>query len=109
MATSYKILAQSSPSAQSNTDIYTCPSATQTVVSSIVVANRSGDPAFFRIAIRQDGESIANKQYVSYDAMVLPNDSSFFTVGLTINASDIITVYSSSAELSFNVFGSEIS
>ena len=109
MATQYKVLAQSSPSSQTNTDIYTCPSSTQTVISSIVVTNISGDNQYYRIAVRPNGETIANKHYIAYDCCVLPNDSVFLTVGVTIDSSDIITVYASSANLSFNIFGSEIS
>jgi hypothetical protein len=31
------------------------------------------------------------------------------TIGITLGATDVITVYASTADLSFNVFGSEIS
>jgi len=41
MANAYKVLAQSNPAATTNTDIYTVPSATETVISSIIIANQS--------------------------------------------------------------------
>lgn len=109
MATSYKVLAQSSPTATTDTDIYTCPSATETVISSIVVCNRSDFSQTFRIAIRPDGETLANKHYIVFNSTVNANDSSFLTVGATINAADVVTVFASSSDLSFNIFGSEIS
>lgn len=108
MATSYKVLAQSSPSATTNTDIYTCPTSTSTIISSISVCNRSEFSQTYRIAIRPSGESIANKHYIVYNATLNSEDSVFLTVGATVSASDVVTVYCSSADLSFNIFGSEI-
>lgn len=108
MPTSYKVLAQSSPSATTNTDIYTCPSSTEAVISSIVVCNRSDFSQTFRIAIRPDGATLANQHYIVFDSSVNSDDSSFLTIGATLNAADVVTVYASSSDLSFNIFGSEI-
>jgi hypothetical protein len=41
MATTYKVLAQSAPAATTDTDVYTVPSATSSVISTIVIANRA--------------------------------------------------------------------
>lgn len=108
MATTYKVLGQSAPSATTATTLYTVPSATQTVVSTISVTNRSGGELSFRIAIRPAGESLANKHYIAYDAKVTGNDTTFITVGATLGAADVITVYASTTDLSFTAFGSEI-
>jgi hypothetical protein len=109
MATAYKILGQSAPSATTDTNVYTVPSATQAVVSTITIANRDATPATFRIAVRPNGATIANQHYIAYGATVPGNDAITLTLGVTLNAADIITVYASNANLSFNVFGSEIS
>lgn len=109
MATIYKVLGQSAPSATTNTDVYTVPAATEAVISSIVVANRSGSSATYRIAVRPDGAAISNEHYIAYDVTVGGNDSTSLSLGLTMDAADIITVYGSSANLSFGVFGSEVS
>lgn len=109
MATAYKVLAQSAPSATSNTDIYTVPSATSAVVSTIVVANRAAAPATYRIAVRPNGATIANEHYIAYDVTVGASDSTTLTLGITMDAADVVTVYASTANLSFNVFGTEIS
>lgn len=108
MATTYKVLAQSAPSATTNTDIYTVPASTQTVVSTIVVANRSTTAATYRIAVRPNGAAIANQHYIAYDVAVGASDSTTITLGITVDAADVITVYASNANLSFNIFGSEI-
>lgn len=108
MAVSYKVLAQSAPSATTATDIYTVPSATEAVVSTIVVANRAAAPATYRIAVRPNGATLANQHYIAYDVTVGASDSTTLTLGITMDAADVLTVYASTANLSFNVFGSEI-
>lgn len=108
MAATYKILGQSNPAATTNTDLYTVPAATQTVCSTVVIANRSASAATFRIAVRTAGEAINVKQYIVYDTPIAGNDSIFLTLGISLSATDVITIYASSTNLSFNLFGSEI-
>lgn len=108
MAITYKVLAQSAPSATTNTDVYTVGSGKQTTVSTITVCNRGTSSATYRIAVRPDGATIANQHYIAYDAPVGPNDSITWTIGMTIDAADVVTVYASTANLSVNIFGAEI-
>jgi glucose-6-phosphate dehydrogenase assembly protein OpcA len=108
MPTTFKVLGQSAPGATTATTLYTVPSATSAVVSTIVVANRAGTDATYRIAIRPNGATLANQHYIAYDVLVGGGDSTTLTLGITLAATDVITVYASTANLSFNVFGSEI-
>jgi glucose-6-phosphate dehydrogenase assembly protein OpcA len=109
MPTVYKVLGQSAPSATTATTLYTVPAATDAVVSSIVIANRNSSSATFRIAVRPAGAALANQHYIAYDVTVGASDSTVLTLGLTLDATDVITVYASTANLSFSAFGSEIS
>jgi hypothetical protein len=109
MATTYKVLGQSKPAATTATTLYTCPSATTTVISSLVVTNQAASAGTYRIAIRPNGAALSGEHYIAYDAPVNPNSFVSLTLGLTIDASDVVTIYSSSADISFNAFGSEIS
>jgi glucose-6-phosphate dehydrogenase assembly protein OpcA len=109
MATTYKVLGQVNPAATTATTLYTVPAATQTVVSTISVCNQAATAATFRIAIRVAGATLSAEEYIVYGATVPASDSTFFTLGLTLGATDVITVYASSANLSFNAYGSEIS
>ena len=109
MAYTYKVLAQSAPSATTNTDIYTVGSGKQAIVSTITVANRSAVGVTYRIAIRPAGTTLANQHYIAYDVTVSGSDTTALTLGVTLTATDVITVYASTANLSFNIFGSEIS
>jgi hypothetical protein len=108
MATVYKVLGQSAPSATTATDAYTVPSLKYAVVSTITVCNRATGAATYRISIRPNGDAQANQHYIAYDASVPGSDTIALTLGLTADASDVFTVYASTANLSFNIFGSEI-
>jgi len=107
MASTYKVLAQSAPSATTNTDVYTVGSGKSAVVSTITVANRSTS-ATYRIAIRPAAATLANQHYIVYDSTVPANDTISLTIGVTLAATDVVTVYASTANLSFNLFGAEI-
>lgn len=109
MPTTYKVLGQVAPSATTLTTLDTIPSATQAVVSTIVVCNRAATAATFRIAIRPAGATLSNEHYIAYDATIAANDTTALTIGVTLAATDVISVYASTANLSFNAFGSEIS
>lgn len=108
MATTYKVLGQSAPSATTNTDVYTVGSGKSTVISTISVCNRGTSSATYRIAIRVAGSAIANEDYIVYDSTVPANDTISLTLGITLAATDVVTVYASNTNLSFNLFGSEI-
>jgi hypothetical protein len=119
MATTYKVLAQTGSSgatgngsatltATTNTNLYTVPAATSTVVSTIIVCNSTSSPATYRIAVRPAGATIAAQHYIVYGATVAANDTTALTLGVTLGATDIVTVYASTASLSFALFGSEI-
>lgn len=108
MATAYKVLGQAAPSATTATSLYTCPASTQTVISTISVCNRGSSTGTFRISIRPNGATLANQHYLAFDAAIAAKDTIFITVGATIDAADIVEVYASTADFSFNAFGSEI-
>lgn len=102
-----KVLGQSNPAATTATTLYTVPSGKTAVVSSLVVANLTGTAATYRIAIRVAGATLAVSQYIAYDVTVGASDSSTLTLGITLGAADVITVYASTANLTFTAFGDE--
>lgn len=108
MATTYKVLGQSAPSATTDTSLYTVPAATEAVLSTIVICNRAATSGTFRIAIRPDGATLANLHYLAFDVLVGANDATTLTLGITLNAADVVTIRASSADFSFNAFGTEI-
>ena len=108
MANAYKVLGQSAPAATTATALYTVPAATEAVISTIVIANRAATAGSFRLSVRPNGATQADEHYLAYDVPIAANDSTTLTLGITVDATDVITVYASSADMSFNVFGSEI-
>ncbi len=109
MPTNYKVLGQSNPSATTATSLYTVPAATQSIVSTLTVCNQAATAATYRIAVRVAGAALAANQYVAYDVSLPGNATDTLTLGVTLGATDVITVYASSANVSFAAFGSELS
>ena len=110
MANAYKVLAQSDPTAETATNIYTVPAATESVISTIIIANRAATANTFRLSIRPDGATQADEHYIAYDVPIAANDSTTLTLGITMDAADVLTVYTgAAADISVNVFGTEIS
>jgi hypothetical protein len=107
MALSYKVLGQVAPSATTNTTLYTVPSLTSTVCSTLVVCNR-GVSTTFRVAVRPAGATIADQHYLTYDTAINQYDTAFLTLGITLATTDVVTVYAGTATVSFSLFGSEI-
>lgn len=108
MATTYKVLGQSNPAATTATTLYTVPASTSTVVSTLVVCNQAASSGTFRIAVRPTGAVLAAQHYIAYDVAISANDSIALTIGLTLATTDVVTVYASSATMSFSLYGSEI-
>jgi hypothetical protein len=107
MAT-YKILGQSAPGADSDTVLYTVPSGYGAISSTLTICNRSATNANFRVAAVPSGDSLDNKHYIAYDAVATGSDFIGLTLGLTMGEGDIIVIRSSSTNLSFSLFGTEI-
>lgn len=108
MAVSNKTLGQVVPAATTLTPLYTVPAATSAVASTLAICNK-GASTTFRIAIRPAGEAIADKHYIVYDSPADQFAPIFLTIGLTLAATDVVSVYAGSATVSFSLFGAEIS
>jgi hypothetical protein len=107
MTTTYAVLGQTigTPALQA---LYTAGASEQAVISTITIANRGTAADTYRIAVRPDGESIANQHYIAYDASCPGNDTIALTLGITLNGNDVVSVYSGTTNLTFNAFGAEI-
>ena len=107
MATVYKVLGQSAPSGATDTALYTVPSATSAVVSTLSICNR-GVSTTFRAAVRPAGATLADEHYIVYDNFVNAGDAVFLTLCITLAATDVVTVRAGTADMSFSLFVSEI-
>ena len=102
-----KVLGQSNPAATTATTLYTVPSAKSAVISSLTVCNQASTSATFRIAVRPAGASLAAVHYVAYDVAVGAADTTVLTLGITLATTDVVTVYASTANISFHAYGDE--
>ncbi|MEX2398435.1 MAG: hypothetical protein WD432_00075 [Candidatus Saccharimonadales bacterium] len=100
-----KVLGQEAPAADTDTDLFTATAAG--VVSTLIVCNRGSVAAKFRVAVRPDGAAVANEHYIAYDIPVGAENIYPFTIGITFDVNDVITVRASTADLSFSAFGEE--
>lgn len=109
MAASYKILGQFCPPAANLVTLYTVPAGNSSIISTLNICNQNSTSSSFRIAARQANAALDQAQYLAYDTPVPGSDSIALTLGVTLAATDVIAVYASTANVSFNLFGTELS
>lgn len=108
MPSVYKVLGQQAPAATTLITLYTVPAATSAVCSTLAIANR-GVSTLVRVAVRPAGVAIANQHYIVYDVPIAQYESVFLTLGISLATTDVVSVYAGTADVSFSLFGSEIS
>ena len=109
MAEALKVLGQSAPAATVLTTLYTVPGATSAVGSSMMVCNQNTTAAIkFRVSVAVAGAADTPKQYVYYDIEIPPRNTFAGTLGLSLATTDVVRVQSDTANVSFNLFGTEV-
>lgn len=106
MANTYKVLGQADPSAATMTTLFTAGAAT--IVSTVVVCNRSATATTFRLSVDKAGDGDANADFLAYDCEILGNESYTWTIGATLETGAKMRCYATLATLSFNAFGQEV-
>ena len=101
----YKVLAQSAPSAATATTLLTASSAT--IVSTLNVANIGGAADTIRVAVRPAGATLANQHYQVYGLTVPGNGQYTWQCGITLANTDVVTIYSTNGTCAFSAFGQE--
>ena len=109
MADALKVLGQSAPNATTLTDLYAVPAAKSATISTIMICNRGATATSFRVAVSPAAAAIANQHYIYYDQALDGYSTYAATIGITLATTDIVRVYSGTANLSFSVFGIEVS
>lgn len=107
MTVVYKVLGQSAPGAATPTTLYTCPSATQTVLAYVSVCNQSATSTSYRLGIDVDGAGDDAKDYAHYNTPIEGNETHYVMRGATMDASDLVRCYATLATLSFTACGQE--
>lgn len=107
MPETLKQLGQAKPGAATDADLYTVPASTQTVISSIVVCN-TGAATTFRLHSCANAAAAAVGNAIAYDTPIGANETIVFTIGLTIDAADVVRCRSLSGSVAFTASGSEV-
>ena len=111
MPQSFKRLGAINPSANSQTNVYVVPAATEAVISTIAICNQGASNASYSIVVAP-ASTFANPanalDFVVRGATVPAADTIFLTVGLTANAGSVIAANTNNTNVSFSIFGSEI-
>lgn len=102
----FKVLGQANPPATTATDLYTVPAGKSAVTSTLWVCNQ-GASCTYRIAVRPAGASLTAAHYLIKDLALPGNSSDPITTGITLAAGDVVTVYASTANVSFGLCGDE--
>jgi len=112
MPNSYVIAGQAAPAANTDATLYTVGAGKSFAASSLAVVNRDktvgADAAEFRIAIVPSGDTLAAKHYIEFDKFLDLRESIKLIMGMTLPAGCSVIVRSSTANLSFTLFGAEI-
>ena len=109
MATNYKYSQiQGTAAVGTYATLYTTPSATQAVISTIVICNTTSTARTYRIGLDTTAGTPGSSEWLVYDATILGNDTVCLTLGICLDASKFIRVSSSADTLAFSAFVSEI-
>lgn len=111
MPTSYKRLGNSAPNATTYTQLYQVPASAAAIISSLVIVNRGAQTAQYRIVQVDSGTTITspgNADFIAFDVTIQPNDSTALTLGMTMDSQQKLGVYSSTSNLTFVAYGSEV-
>ncbi len=107
MTDAIKVLGQLDPSATTTTVLYTVPDLAQTTVSSLVICNRTGSAITFRVSVHVANASANDKQFLFFDESLAATTTRTVVIGMCLSQSDVLKVYASAANVSFNLFGVE--
>ena len=113
MPNTYKILGQVNPSANTQSNVYVVPAATEAVVNSIMVANLGSSNVSYSILVMPSNE-FANpasngKSFLIRGSTMPGADTATLTLSLTLPSGAVLAANTNSGSLSFSAFGVEIS
>lgn len=89
--------------------LYNTPSATEAVVSSVVIANLASSDVTVRIGLDTTAGTPGDSEWLVYDAPIAGNDTVALTLGIALDADKFLRVSSSASTVAFSAFLTEIS
>jgi hypothetical protein len=108
MAIAYKVLGQSNPTIYTMTQLYVVPTGANTIVSTLAICNQAVTATTVNVAVIPGGGTLTSQNYIMANTALAANDTITLTMGMTMGASDVLSVSTGSSTVSFTAFGSEI-
>ena len=109
----YKILGQVNPSANTQSNVYVVPAATEAVINSLTIANQGTSNVSYSVIVMPSSEvatPASNGKYFLIRGSSMPGgDTATLTLSLTLPAGAVLAANTNSGSLSFSAFGVEIS
>ncbi len=108
MAIAYKVLGQTAPTTTANVNLLTIDAGKSVAISTINVSNHTAAAATYRIFVRIGGATAGIGNDISYDITVPAKAKIAETIGVTLAATDVVTVQCDPANsITFTAFGQE--
>jgi len=98
---------QGTSSISTYSTLYSTPSDTEAVISTISICNTASTSATYRIAIEDGVFSPGPSTWIVYDSVISAKDTVFLTIGMTLQENKYIRISSSINSLAFSAFVSE--
>lgn len=108
MAESFRVLGQARPAAWTMGDLYTVPAGTQTVSSTLSICNTDTTQTTFRVTVRPAGAVEAPQHFLYHDAAIGGSVTVAVTIGITLAATDVVSVLSANGLVVFHLYGTEV-
>lgn len=108
MGEALKVLGQQAPAATTLTALYTVPASTSATCSTLSICNQNAAKIKARVSVAVAGAADIAKQYLVHDLELLGHESAMLTLGVTLAATDVVRCYADTTNVSFNLFGVEV-
>jgi hypothetical protein len=108
MPTTYEILGQINPSANTLTNVYSTGSSSA-VVGTITIHNFSDSNASYSLIVRPTGTALNTQHFIIRGGVAPSRELITITGAVTMNANTILVANTNSGSISFNAYGVEFS
>lgn len=115
MATTYKILGQIAPAANTVTNAYVTGASASAIVNTIYICNQEDANANVDLIVRPTADALSNVHYILRNFPIERADTLILNLNITMNSNVVLATNnrygissSKSANVSVNVFGAEI-
>jgi hypothetical protein len=108
MATTYEILGQINPTANTLTNVYSTGSSSA-VVGTITIHNFSDSNASYSLIVRPTGTALNTQHFIIRGGVAPSRELITITGAVTMNANTILVANTNSGSMAFNAYGVEFS